>query len=74
MHDRRTLSRLECDGPDSFLSYLVEGDNHTRVCSAGCIFALATALAGSTVTVLHYHQAVDQSSQNCVTCAAVALT
>ncbi len=73
-HDERVLAQLEANDPTSFLRCITERDNYTRVCSAGCIFTLATALSDATVTVLRYHQAVDESSQTCVTCAAVAFT
>ena len=50
-----------------------EDENPTRVCSAGCIFALKAALPEAKAQVLRYHQAVDQESQAGVTCAAVAV-
>ncbi len=73
-HDQRALDRLETSGPSAFVEVLVETDNRTNVCSAGCIYALGTALPEASVTRLRYHQAVDQSSQTCVTCAALAFT
>ena len=72
--DRRALDKLEINDPAGFLEYIAGGNNATRVCSAGCIYVLATALPDATGTVLRYHQAVDQPSQTCVTCTAVALT
>ncbi len=72
--DTRALSKLEVNDPTAFLNAVADENNATRVCSAGCIFALATALPQTTGSVLRYHQAVDQESQICVTCAAVAFT
>lgn len=73
-HDLEALSRLENQGPEVFLQYLTQKDNYTRVCSAGSIFVLTRALPHASTHVLQYHQAVDQSTQTCVTCAAVAVT
>ncbi|MGB2984710.1 MAG: AmmeMemoRadiSam system protein B [Phycisphaerae bacterium] len=72
--DARVLNQLTVNDPVAFLSGVAGDDNATRVCSAGCIFALATALPQATGTVLRYHQAVDQPSQTCVTSAAVVFT
>ena len=72
--DRAALEALEAEGANSFLRALTEHDNDTRVCSAGCIFAIAHALRGATATVLRYHQAVDRATHACVTCAAVTFT
>lgn len=72
--DTEALDRLADHDPGALVRRLAEQDNVTRVCSAGCIFALATALPHGTARVLRYHQAVDQPSQTCVTCAAVAYT
>ncbi len=72
--DMRALDSLGINDPAAFLRSVAESDNATRVCSAGCIFALTTALPQATGTVLRYHQAVDRSMQTCVTCAAVAFT
>jgi AmmeMemoRadiSam system protein B len=72
--DRRALDYLEVRDGEGFLRSVAEQDNPTRVCSAGCIFVLATAMHDASASVLHYHQAVDTSSQTCVTCAAVAFT
>jgi len=72
--DTHALSKLEVNDPSAFLRAVADESNATRVCSAGCIFALATALPNTTGSVLRYHQAVDRGSQICVTCAAVAFT
>ncbi len=72
--DEGALSRLADNDPGAFVQRFTEFGNDTRVCSAGCIFALATALPEATATILQYHQAVDESSQTCVACAAVAYT
>ena len=72
--DARTLEMLAANDPEGLVRCLAEEENVTRVCSAGCIFAAATALSGMEAAVLRYHQAVDQPTRTCVTCSAVALT
>jgi AmmeMemoRadiSam system protein B len=72
--DESALGKLEAGDPGAFVQYLAESGNPTRVCSAGCVFALATMLRETNARVLAYHQAVDQASQTGVTCAAVAFT
>ena len=69
--DRRALDCLVLGDPEGFLSRIAETGNRTRICSAGCIFALALALKGARASALCYHQAVDQETQTCVTCSAV---
>ncbi len=72
--DHKTLASYAAHDPEGFLACAAEDDNPTRVCSFGCMFVLATAMDGAKPTLLGYHQAVDQPSQTCVTCAAVAFT
>ncbi len=72
--DRRALDALQMGDAEAFRLAVAEDENPTRVCSAGCMFALATAVAPAEATVLGYHQAVDQPTQTCVTCAAVVYT
>ncbi len=72
--DQHALDQLAQNGADALVSSVAKEDNPTRVCSAGCISVLATVLADATPKLLHYHQAVDQESQTCVTCAAIAYT
>ncbi len=72
--DRRALDLIRAARPEEFRELLAANGNSTRVCSAGCIYALLTALPDAHPTVLHYHQAVDRDAETCVTCAAVALT
>lgn len=74
VHDRTALDRLVRCGADEFVEALRARDNDTRVCSAGCVFAAATALSGAKARLLQYHQAVDRASQNCVTSTAVVFT
>ncbi len=71
--DRAALHALESFGPDAFVDNLRAHDNSSRVCSAGCIFALTTALPDARRELLRYHQAADRSSGTGVTCAAMAL-
>ena len=72
--DRRALNHLEMGDPEAFLGAVAENGNPTHICSAGCVYVLAKVLGGATATILRYHQAVDQSSQTCVTCAAATFT
>jgi len=72
--DWQALDRLRTGEVGAFLQCVAKQENPTRVCSAGCIFVLATALPDASASVLGYHQAVDLPSQTCVTCAAVAFT
>jgi predicted class III extradiol MEMO1 family dioxygenase len=72
--DRQALDRLQTGEVGAFLQCVAKQENPTRVCSAGCIFVLATALPDASASVLDYHQAVDLPTQTCVTCAAVAFT
>lgn len=73
-HDREALDRLVNQGPDAFIKFLREKENFTHICSAGCIFTLARVLPDAQVKMLRYHQAVDQSTQTCVTCIAMVFT
>lgn len=70
--DRRALSGLTTGGGDDLVRCVAEGGNPTNVCSAGCIFTLATALPDNEATLLAYHQAVTREAHTCVTCAALA--
>jgi MEMO1 family protein len=70
--DHLALDQLVENGADALVSSVGRDDNPTRVCSAGCISVLATVLSEATPQLLQYHQAVDQESQTCVTCAAIA--
>jgi AmmeMemoRadiSam system protein B len=70
--DRAALSELVAGRRDGFVDQLIARDNSTRVCSAGCIYALHTALEGAKGELLRYHQAVDQAGGTCVTCCAAA--
>ena len=73
-HDLTALDRLQDGGASAFREYLATEGNRTNVCSVGCIFTLAQVLGKAIVTRLAYHQAVDQPTQTCVTCAALVLT
>jgi len=72
--DEAALSCLVQRNPDGFVHMLVEDGNSTNMCSAGCLFALATALPHAQPTLLLYHQAVNGPPQTCVTCAAMMYT
>ncbi len=72
--DRSALDKYVAGDRSGFIACLSENQNPTRVCSAGCMFALSVALPHASATLLGYHQAVDQDTQTCVTCTAIALT
>lgn len=70
--DLAALRHVESGDPEAFRQTVASTDNSTNICSVGCIYALATALAGrATPRLRHYHQAVTHEIQNCVTCAAM---
>jgi len=71
--DRSALDKLEVNDPRGFLRRVAEDGNTTHICGTGCIYSLFVALPDASGTILRYHQAVDQPSQTCVTCAAVAI-
>lgn len=73
-HDLMALDRLQTRGADAFRGFLTTERNRTNFCSAGCIFTLARILEDAHVTRIAYHQAVDQATQTCVTCAALVFT
>lgn len=68
--DRRVLEVLEANDAEGFRQAVAEGGNPTRICSAGCLYALMAALPDARATVLRYHQAVHQATQTAVTCAS----
>lgn len=68
--DRGALSHLEVAQPQSFVRALAESGNDTRVCSAGCLFVVATVLQDARPKLLKYHQAFTEHDQTCVTCSA----
>jgi len=71
-YDLAALDLLKAGDPDGWVAYIAENDNPTHFCSAGCIYTLAAALPNTQAELLGYRQAVDQPSQTCVTCAALA--
>lgn len=71
--DREALDALVEKGQDAFAEVIKSRENDTRICSAGCIYALMTALPGAKPELLGYHQAANPDAGNGVTCAAVAL-
>lgn len=70
-HDRRALAHLESSRPDDFVGALAREGNATRVCSAGCMFVVASVLQDARPTLLRYYQAVSQDAQICVSCTAM---
>ena len=73
-HDLTALDRLQTGGAEAFREYLTAERNRTNVCSVGCIFSLVRIMGDAHVTRLAYHQAVDQTTQTCVTCAALVFS
>lgn len=71
--DEAALALVAANDPAAFIAAVADGENPTRVCSAGCISATLFALSEADVSVLRYHQAVDESKTVGVTCAAAAL-
>lgn len=69
--DREALARLEAGDSQGFVDTLAERENETRICSAGCMSVLASALREAKPVLRRYHQAVDVESGTCVTCAAM---
>ena len=69
--DRGVLAHLEASRPDDFLSALTADHNATRVCSAGCMYVLATVLEDAACELKGYHQAFARETQTCVTCTAM---
>lgn len=78
--DQKALKHVTAREPEAFCQLIAGDDNSTRICSAGSIFTLMTALERAYglsrvgVDLLRYHQAVDKQWETCVTCAAVAFT
>ena len=68
--DESALAHVQTNDPESFRQSVAAADNPTRICSAGCIYALMTALPEIKPRLLKYHQAVDHEAQCAVTCAA----
>lgn len=70
--DRQAIDALLRGDRDAFVEVLRGRDNDTRVCSAGCIYALMAALPQARPELLSYHQAVNREAGAGVTCAAIA--
>ncbi|MCZ6652842.1 MAG: AmmeMemoRadiSam system protein B [Planctomycetota bacterium] len=68
--DEAALAHLQTNDPETFRRSVAAADNPTRICSAGCIYALMTALPEIKPRLLKYHQAVNHEMQCAVTCAA----
>ncbi len=72
--DRESLDKLLLGHSDAFIHTVAQDGNQTRVCSAGCMSVISRVLKDAKVSMLGYHQAVDQSTQTCVTCSALLFT
>ncbi len=68
--DEAALAHVQTNDPETFRQSVAAADNPTRICSAGCIYALMTALPEIKPRLLKYHQAVNHEMQCAVTCAA----
>ncbi len=71
LKDRASLDSLLSGHSDAFINTVAQDGNQTRVCSAGCMSVISRVLNDAQVSLLGYHQAVDQSTQTCVTCSAL---
>lgn len=71
--DQNLLRLLEQRKEETFVDTLRENGNPTRICSAGCIYALLRALPDRQFQVLRYHEATDVASDTHVTCAAAVV-
>lgn len=71
--DRALLRFLEERAEREFVRRLAANENVTRVCSAGCIYALLTALPDRPCRLLSYHQAINYEADTHVTCAAMVV-
>ncbi len=71
--DRQLLDLLESRLEEAFVEELRMSENPTRVCSAGCIYALLRTLPEQPCQVLRYEQAVDMAADTHVTCAAAVV-
>ncbi len=69
--DNGILDALMSGDPSSFVGCLTGQGNGTRICSAGCLYALAKALPWARPELMRYHQAVDTGSGTGVTCASM---
>lgn len=69
--DLAALRLLESGDAEGFRTAVSATSNATNICSVGCLYAAAVALARRARAVRrNYHQAVTRELGNCVTCAA----
>jgi len=70
--DLAALRHVESGDPEAFRGAVAATGNETNICSVGCIYAAALAMARRARPVIrHYHQALTKDISNCVTCAAI---
>ncbi|MBU0638242.1 MAG: AmmeMemoRadiSam system protein B [Planctomycetes bacterium] len=72
-HDRHLTSLLGDRQERAFLDALRATSNHTRVCSAGCLYTTLRALPDQPCRILGYHQAANFEAETNVTCMAAAI-
>lgn len=72
-HDRGLLELLTARREREFVRRVADGQNFSRICSVGCVYAALRALPGARCDLLRYHQAVDMPAETHVTCCAARL-
>ncbi len=72
--DQRVLIAVRQNDAEGFRRTVADAENPTRICSAGCIYALLTALPETQAKLLRYDQANTPEQQTCVTCSAFVFT
>lgn len=68
--DQMLLGLLASGRAEEFVRRVADARNPTRICSVGCVYALARALRGGEVRILRYHQARNEELDMHVTCCA----
>ena len=72
--DQKALIAVRENDPVKFRETIAADGNSTRICSAGCIYTLLTALPNTEPILLRYDQAALPEQDTCVTCAAFVLS
>lgn len=72
--DQMLLELLTAGRAEDFVQRVADAQNPTRICSVGCVYALARALRGCDVQILRYHQARNAALDMHVTCCAGVVT
>ena len=72
-NDRRLLEMLVERREADFVADVARMENHTRICSVGCIYTLLRTVPGAQCRLLRYHQAANREAETTVTCAALVV-